>query len=255
MTSTSAVPPKAPPPSPLDVGIVAATAIEVGPLLARFSNVRKYAGPRFTVIEGECGGKLVGLVLTGMGRARAQKGLEILLDGHRPRWVVSAGFGGALDPTLKRNDVFLPGEVVNVEGSRFAIDLVLPAGSERQGLRTGRLLTVDEMVRKATEKAELRQRFEADVVDMETSSLAALCGDRGVKFLAVRVISDEAGVDLPPEVLAIVGPTGGLRLGATIGALWKRPSSVNDLLVLRKHAIEAAVKLGEFLVGAIPRLN
>ncbi len=252
---TAALPPTAPPPSPLDIGVVAATPIEVGPLLARLSNVRKYAGPKFTVIEGESGGKLVGVVLTGMGRGRAQRGLEILLDGHRPRWVVSAGFGGALDPSLKRNDVFLPNEVINIEGRSFAIDVSLPAGSDSQGLRTGRLLTVDEMVRKASEKAELRRKFGADVVDMETSSLAALCGDRGVRFLAVRVISDEAGVDLPPEILAIVGPTGGLRLGATIGALWKRPSSVKDLLVLREHAVEAAAKLGEFLAGTFPRLH
>jgi adenosylhomocysteine nucleosidase len=252
---TFALPPKAPPPSPVDVGIVAATQIEVGPLLARLTNVRKYAGPKFTVIEGECGGKLIGLVLTGMGRVRAQRGLEILLDGHRPRWIISAGFGGALDPTLKRNDIFLPGEVVNLEGRRFAIDLALPPGAEAQGLRTGRLLTVDEFVRKASEKLELRRKFDAEVVDMETSSLAALCGDRGVKFLAVRIISDEAGVDLPPEILAIVGPSGGLRLGATIGALWKRPSSVKDLLELRQHAVEAAARLGDFLAGTFPRLN
>jgi adenosylhomocysteine nucleosidase len=252
---TSAALPKAPAPSPLDIGIVAATSIEVGPLLARFSNVRKYVGPKFTVIEGECSGKLVGLVLTGMGRARAQRGLEILIDGHHPRWVVSAGFGGALDPSLKRNDIFMPAEVVNVEGSRFAIDVSLPPGSEAHGLRTGRLLTVDEFVRKASEKAELREKFGADVVDMETSSLAALCGDRGMRFLAVRVISDEAGVDLPPEILAIVGPSGGLRLGATMGALWKRPSSVKDLLQLRQHAVEASAKLGEFLAGTFPRLG
>ena len=246
--------PKAPAPIPADVGVVAATPIEVGPLLARFANVRKYAGPKFTVVEGECSGQLVALVLTGMGRARAQRGAEILLDGHRPRWIVSAGFGGALDPELKRNDIVVPREVVNLEGRRFAIDLAVPPEAEARGLKTGRLLTVDELVRKASEKAELRRKFEADVVDMETSAIAALCGDRGVRFLSVRVVSDEAGVDLPPEILAIVGPSGGLRLGATMGALWKRPSSVKDLLALRQHALEAADRLAAFLAGTFPRL-
>ncbi len=242
-------------PGPADIGVVAATAIEVGPLLGRLTGVRRYAGPRFTVTEGESGGKLVALVLTGMGRARAQRGLEILLDGHRPRWVVSAGFGGALDPTLRRNDIVLPDEVVNPEGSRFAIGLTVPPEARAQGIRSGRLLTVDELVRKSSEKAELRRRFAADVVDMETSSLAALCGERNVRFLSVRVISDEAGVDLPPEILAVVGPSGGLRLGATLGALWKRPGSVKDLLALRLHASEAADRLATFLVGTFPRLD
>ena len=245
--------PKAPAPPPADIGVVAATPMEVAPLLARLDRVRKYAGPKFTIVEGECAGKLVALVLTGMGRARAQRGAELLLDGHRPRWIVSAGFGGALDPSLRRNDLVLPDEVVNLEGRRFGIDLAVPPGT--QGLRSGRLLTVDDFVRKAAEKADLRARTGADVVDMETSAIAALCGDRGVRFLAVRVISDESGVDLPPEILAIVGPTGGLRLGATMGALWKRPSSVKDLLTLRRHAIEAADRLAAFLVGAFPLLD
>ena len=247
-------PPKAPAPTPADFGVVAATPIEVAPLLARFADVRKYAGPKVTVIEGVIAGKLVALVLTGMGRARAQRGAEVLLDGHRPRWIVSAGFGGALDPALRRNDVVLPREVVNLEGRAFAIDLAVPPEAEAQGLKTGRLVTVDDLVRKASDKAALREKTGADVVDMETSAIAALCEERSVKFLSVRVISDEAGVDLPPEILAIVGPTGGLRLGATLGALWKRPSSVKDLLALRQHATEAADRLAAFLVGTFPRL-
>ncbi len=246
---------KAEAPVPADIGIVAATPIEVGPLLARFAHVRKYAGPKVTIVEGECAGRVVALVLTGMGRARAQRGAELLMAGHRPRWIISAGFGGALDPALKRNDLVLAREVVNLEGGRFAIDLAIPPESEAQGLRAGRLVTVDDFVRKAVDKADLRRKTGADVVDMESSAVAALCGERGVRFLSVRVISDEAGVDLPPEILAIVGPSGGLRLGATVGALWKRPSSVKDLLALRQHANEAAVRLAAFLVGTFPRLG
>ena len=209
----------APPPASADVGVVAALGIELGPFLAKLENVRKYRGRRFTVIEGELAGKLVAVVLAGAGRRNAQSGAEALLAGHRPSWVVSAGFAGALDPTLRRNDLVLAHEVVNLEGRRYGIDLAVPEG---QGLRTGRLLTVDEIVRTAAEKAELRRAHGADVVDMETSAVAALCAERGVRFLSARVVSDEAGTDLPPEVLAILGRSGGLRLGAAVGAIWRR---------------------------------
>ena len=245
-------PQPAPPPVVADVGVVAALEIEVAPLLARLTNVRKYHPARFKIVEGEHAGRLIAVVLTGMGRKRAQRGAEILLDGHRPRWLVSAGFAGALDPARRRNDLVLASEVVNDEGRRYAIDLGIPPGS---GLHTGRLLTVDAVARTAAEKAELRRLHGADLVDMETSALAALCGERGVRFLSVRVISDEAGVDLPPEMLAIVGETGGLRLGATVGAIWKRPGSVKDLLALRTHANEAAETLARFLLGALPQLG
>ena len=242
----------APPPVSADVGIVAALGIEVAPLLAKLGRVRKYSGPKFAVVEGEVAGKLVAVVLAGAGRPRAQRGAEVLLDGHRPRWIVSAGFAGALDPTLRRNDIVLAAEVVNLEGRRYGIDLAVPEG---QGLRSGRLLTVDEIVRTAAEKAELRRDHGADVVDMETSAVAALCAERGVRFLSARVVSDEAGTDLPPEVLAILGRSGGLRLGAAVGAIWKRPASVKDLLALRTHATEAAEALARFLLGALPRLG
>src|SRR5687768_13111940 len=116
----------APPPTPVDVGIVAALSVEVGFLLDRIKKVRKYVGPQHTIIEGECAGKLVALIITGMGRQAARRGAQLLIDGHRPRWVVSAGFGGALNPSLSRFDLVMATEVLDLEGHRFAIDLKIP---------------------------------------------------------------------------------------------------------------------------------
>lgn len=243
----------APPPEPADVGIVAAMSMEVEQLLGKFSKVRKFRTARHRVIEGECGGKVVALILTGMGRESARRGTRLLLDGHRPRWIISAGFGGALDPTLRRNDVVLPTEVLDDEGRRFAIDVGVPEGETR--FRTGRLATIDRVLRTADDKAALRARTAAEVVDMETAAVAEVCHARNIHLLAVRVISDEAGIDLPPEILSIVGPTGGYRLGAAVGAIWRRPSSLKDLWGLREHALEAADRLAEVLppmIAALP---
>jgi adenosylhomocysteine nucleosidase len=241
-------------PGPADVGIVAALSIEVGPLLDRFARVRRYVGPWSTVVEGESGGKLVALIVTGPGRAAARRGAERLWAGHRPRWIVSAGFAGALDPGLARNDVVLATEVLDVDGGRFAIDVSVPETGSGQGIRAGRLLTVDAIVRTAAEKTALRRQTGADLIDMETAAVAAFCGGRAIRFLSVRVVSDEAQADLPPEVLTILGPTGSYRLGATLGALWRRPSSLKELWALREHALTAADRLAEVLPGAIARL-
>ncbi|HEX8199568.1 MAG TPA: nucleoside phosphorylase, partial [Isosphaeraceae bacterium] len=183
---------------------------------------------------------------------------ELLLAGHRPRWIVSAGFAGALDPALARDDVVLASEVLDTDGGHFAIDLSVPEAGPGpgpgRGIASGRLLTVDAIVRTAAEKAELRRRFGADLVDMETAAVAAFCGERGIRFLPIRVISDEAGTDLPPEVLSILGPSGSYRLGATLGALWRRPASLKDLWALREHAHSAAERLAEIVPGALARL-
>src|SRR5579883_3346663 len=123
---SSAPTPPAPAPVPVDVGIVAAMSIEVGFLIDRLSKVSKYAGPKHAVIEGECGGKLVALIVAGMGRPAARTGTQLLLAGHRPRWVISAGFGGALNPALARYDTVMPNEVVDLDGHRYAIDVTVP---------------------------------------------------------------------------------------------------------------------------------
>ncbi len=248
------MPPIAPPPEPADIGLVAATTIEVAPLLARLHHKRHYQAARQRVIEGELGGKLLAITLVGMGRARARRGANLLLDGHRPRWLISAGFAGALVPTLRRDDVLLADEVVDEAGTLYSLDLKLPVALV-PGFHSARLLTVDRMILTAVEKAHLRDRHGASLVDMETSGVAEVCQQRSVRFLSVRVISDEAGVDLPREVLAIVGPSGGFRLGAAAGAIWKRPSSLKDLWALREHAASAAERLAEVLPSLLAQLT
>jgi adenosylhomocysteine nucleosidase len=240
----------------VDIGVVAALSLEVGFLIDQLTGVRKYSGPGHTVIEGECGGKLIALVVTGMGRAAARRGTEILLDGHRPRWLLSAGFAGALDPALARYAIVMPNEVLDLEGHRYAIDVQVPAPPPERGPRiaTGRLLTVDRVIASAVEKGELHARHGARLVDMETSAVAAVCSARGVRFLAIRIISDEAGVDLPPEVVTLLTRSGSYRVGAALRALWNRPSRIKDFWALHEQAQEAADRLASFTVAALGRL-
>jgi adenosylhomocysteine nucleosidase len=250
----------APAPVAVDVGIVAALSIEVGFLVDQMTGVRKYSGPGHTVIEGICAGKLVALIVTGAGREAARRGAQLLLDGHRPRWLLSVGFAGALDPALPRCALVMPNEVIDLDGRLFAIDVNVPPpppGDDGPGARiaTGRLLTVDRIIATAAEKAEIRRQHGAGLVDMETSAVAAVCSERGVRFLAIRVISDDAHVDLPPEIVTMLSHTGSYRVGAALRALWQRPSRIKDFWTLHEHAQEAADRLARFTVAALDRLT
>ena len=252
-----------PPPGPVDVGVVAALPIEIGPFLELLRGVRTYADPEGRhrdIVEGSLDGRLIALSVAGVGRSPSARGTRRLLGGHRPRWLLSAGFGGALDPSLRRNDVVFANEILDAaRPDAPLLEIVLrppetPAGSTFR-CTTGRLVTAPSIVRTSAEKAALRARFGADLVDMETAAVAAVCAERNQRFLSIRVVSDEAGDDLPPEINTIMGPTGGFRLGATIGALWKRPGSVKDLWALREHANEAAERLAEVLPWIIAGLT
>ncbi len=244
----------APPPVPSDVGIVAAMPIEVAPLIARLADLRRYNAGRSQVVEGLCGGKVVTLITTGPGQAAARAGAELLHAGHRPRLLISAGFAGALDPSWNLFDLSRPTRLCDANGWNRSVVPIAVVETERSPIRSGQLVTVDAIVRTAAEKAELRSRTGADLVDMETAAVARFAEERGLRFLPIRIISDVATTDLPPEVLTIMGPNGSYRLGATLGALWRRPAGLKDLLVLREHALEAARRLGDFIARTLRQI-
>ena len=245
----------APPPGSVDVGIVAALPIELAPFLPRLSSVRKYSAGGRAVVEGEIAGKLVAVAIGGPGRAAATDSARRLVAGHRPRWIVSAGFAGALDPGLARREVLFPDEIVGPDGASIRVALAIDPAGDGPAIRTGRLATVEEVVRTPADRAELRARTGAIAVDMETSAVASFCAEAGRRFLAVRVVSDSAEDVIPPEALALVGPTGSYRVGAALGAIWHRPSSLKDLLRLREHALAAARRLADVLIWTIGNLD
>src|SRR5262249_25188993 len=138
-------------------------------------------------------------------------------------------------------------------GHQLSIDLGMapnPAG----GLYVGRMLTVDRMVRSVSEKKLLGDRHGALAVDMESLPVGETCRDRKVRCLAIRAICDDMSADLPAEIMTMVGDTGSVRLGAALGAIWKRPGSVKEMWRLRELAASAADRLAIFLDGVAGQL-
>jgi len=227
---------------PADVGIVMALAIEAGYLCDSLRRVRRYTAQTHSIIEGELAGKIVAVVLTGPGKAAASHGSQVLLAGHRPRWMISAGFAGGIDPSLARNDLVIPHQVIDLGGNLIAIDRSIP---DLPGVKRteGRLLTVDRLIASPAEKAGLRQSHGADLIDMETSSVALLARDRSLRFLAIRVISDDASGELPAEVARLLAHSGSYRMGVALRAVWHRPSLLKDFWTLHTRALESADRL------------
>src|SRR5271156_5243993 len=87
---------RAPAPVPADVGIVAAMPMEVADLVNGLKKVWKYQSVSIPIIEGEHAGKIVAVAIGGMGRTAAGRAADVLIAGHRPRWLMSVGFAGAL---------------------------------------------------------------------------------------------------------------------------------------------------------------
>lgn len=236
-----------------DIGLVCALHLELGAFLESCEKVKKYTGGRFTFRGGKYDGVRIAVVEAGTGFARTRDATHALIDAHTPPWILSVGFSGALRREMKVGDIVMAQAIVDTHGHELDIDLRM-AADPAKGLYVGKIVTADHIVRTIKEKEALAERTGGLAVDLESLAVAQICRDRKVKFMAVRVISDDMSADLPPEVLSVFGSTGSIRAGAVAGALWKRFSSAKDMWRLRQQAAQAAEKLATFLDGVIVQL-
>jgi len=236
-----------------DIGIVCALPLELQPFLGRCERVRKYTGGDFRFRGGRYDGIRIVVAESGAGRHRARRAAQALIDAHHPTWVLSCGFAGALQPQIKIGQIVVADRLLAADRPPVQIDVKMPADPAR-GLHVGAILTTDQIVRSVVEKQAIATQSGALCVDMESHAVAEFCRDQGLRCLAIRVMTDDLSRDLPPEVLSVFGSTGAVRMGAVVGALWKRPSSYQDLLQLREVAAQAAEKLADFLDGVVHQL-
>jgi adenosylhomocysteine nucleosidase len=239
-----------------DVGVVFALPEEAGGFEDRLEDLTSIKGCGFVVRKGLWRGRQVVVVHSGAGRTAAANATAALIAGHRPRWVISAGFAGGLDPAVRRHDLLVADALVDVAGATQQLELPLPRDwfATEKRLHLGRLLTGDRVVRLPEDKRTLGRTHQALAVDMETCAVAEVCRDRHSPFLAVRVITDAVDDTLPPDLEHLLRQksTAG-RWGAALGTLIGRPESIKDLYQLQQNALQATDRLAEFLGRVIER--
>lgn len=235
------------------VGIVHATDIEISPLIKMCDRRRRYEHAKYLFTGGFFGDLRIAFARCGMGRKNASEATRLLMDGHRPRLILSAGFAGGLRDEVQRLDFVHPDTLVTEDAEPVTVPTSL-AATESPRIHVGRLLTVDRVVRTAAEKRDLGTRCDALAVDMETAAVRQVAHAEKVPFVGLRIISDDVNTELPPEVLSVVGSTGALRLGAALASVWKRPSSVKEMWSLRESAQEAADRLCKMLASMLEQV-
>jgi adenosylhomocysteine nucleosidase len=247
-----------------DPCVVFALARESRPFLRQFPPHQDFPGAPCPAWF--CGPSwLTVLVLeTGVGTTRAEAALTWLLGQpmlekvpYRPRVVLSAGFAGALQPGFQVGDILLATEVADHHGNCWPATWPgeLPPGEWWPPLHRGRLLTVAHLVGRPEEKQVLGRQYEAAAVDMETASVARLCGDHGVPLGCVRAISDDVQTGLSPRLLSLLADSR-VSPRRVLTALAAAPGLVGELWRLARHTRKAArqlaLALGELLTLTLP---
>lgn len=212
-------------------GIVFAMAVEADAFENRGHDTTDTLAGGLRFREGTVAGRRVAWVVSGTGIVRASRACRLLIDGHRPRLVISAGFAGGLTPRLTRGAVSSPTRVLR-EGHD-------PIGLSAVGdLGPATLVSIDRVACTAAEKSLLASATGADLVDMETWGVAEVARAAGLACASLRVVSDTGGEDLPGEIAELARPQSSWRrLGTALRVIGRRPRAAVDMWRLWEHAV------------------
>ncbi len=207
-----------------------------------------------TLYEGVVAGRRVAWCVAGAGSEPAGRATRLLIDGHRPRLILSPGFAGGLNPALTRGTVVYPRRSITRSGGPpIAVvatgqGSVTAAAGDATSSDSLAIVSVDTVMTTAAAKRELAVSTGASLVDMETYAVATAARAAGLPCVSIRVISDDASQDLPKEIAALVQPQSGMRrLGAALAGIGRRPRAAVDMWKLWEHAVVD----GRTLAGAI----
>ncbi|HMD32350.1 MAG TPA: hypothetical protein VKG84_10605 [Candidatus Acidoferrales bacterium] len=193
------------------------------------------------------------VALTGIGAIRARRAARYALQ-CGPDVCISSGLAGALKDQYKRGDLLAAAQVAEARGKRvFACD---PALVERAGACGARLvqrfLTNPTVV--GSSKAKRAMGALGDAVEMESLGVLAAAHAANTPAVAIRVISDDAGQDLPVDFNRVLTAKGKVRPVRLLSSIAAEPRSLRGLLQLAGDSKRASAGLAEFLDAYIADL-
>lgn len=219
-----------------EVAIVAALEREIAGLVKNWRRVKRDFGTgRHEFFESE---RNI-LVCGGIGAEAARRATEAMVALYQPRELISVGFAGALQDSIHVGDVLEPATVVDArDGSRWASE----SG-------TGVLISFAAVAGKE-QKSKLARAYSAQAVDMEAASVAKGAQAHGLRFRAVKVISDELSFAMP-SMERFVTHDGRFRSGAFALSTALHPGTWATVFQLARNSKRASRALCQRLAALL----
>jgi adenosylhomocysteine nucleosidase len=210
------------------IAMVAALEREVRPLVKGWRRVeREHQGRHFKFFES----RQVVVVCAGIGAEAARRATEAVIALYLPELVLSVGFAGALDAALKVGAIFSPSRVID---ARDGSSVEIAAGRG--------VLVSAETIAGAEQKTKLAESYAAQAVDMEAAAVARGAQARGVRFMAVKAISDESSFVMP-ALDRFVNRDGHFRKASFAVSVLARPWLWSKVFRLARNSAKASEAL------------
>ncbi|HEY4357596.1 MAG TPA: phosphorylase [Acidobacteriaceae bacterium] len=176
----------------------------------------------------------------GMGAERVPFAIEAALASGGVTTLVSVGLAGSCMPELAAGAVAEASVVVDVRTSeKFRTDMPEPSGQSV-------VLATTEAIASVQEKARLSASYGAAMVDMEAAVVARLAQAHGLKFRAIKGISDAHDFELA-SLSQFSGKHGSFRTGAFALHTALRPGNWPKAMRLGRESSRAVTALEQRL--------
>ena len=163
----------------------------------------------------------------GMGAARVTLAVEAAMSVKLVTELISVGFAGACDPSLQVEDIVRAGVVVDAQsGERF------------RSSPSAQVLVSTPAIASVKEKQRLHAAYGASAADMEAATVARMAQAHGLRFRAIKVISDDAMFELQ-ELGQFATHDGQFRQGAFAAYSAVRPRLWSKLFHLAENSKRA----------------
>ncbi len=203
---------------PCDIGIIGAMSAEVDAIISELQNVECELVSGVNFYTGKLSSKRVVVATSGVGKVFASLTAEAMILKYSPRLIINTGVGGAVNRELRPLDIVFAERAVQYdmdtsplgdpvgmisginkiyfETDERALGILSELASEMQvKYRTGTVATGDKFVSSPEDKEMLRERFSADVCEMEGGAIAHIAFVNNTRVIIVRAISDSADGD------------------------------------------------------------
>lgn len=183
------------------------------------------------------------IAVSGASSARARAAAaQLARDGAQV--LLSVGLAGGLAADLQPGALLLPGHVVTPFGERIAADAQwLARLTEVCGAPSGRVVAGSDTAVTSPAGKRALAAAGADVVDMETHSVAIAAREAGVPWAAIRAVADDHATALPGWAMGLVREDGGIDDARAALAILKAPWTLPLALRLARANAKALAAL------------
>jgi nucleoside phosphorylase len=204
----------------------------------------------------------IAVVVSSVGGDNALAAAESIYLEFQPDACLSTGYGGALYPGASEGELVWATDYMSLPASGEALVLnnggeehMFPRVSASVSMKKGTIVTVERVTEKKDLIARLPQGIQNPVCDMETYMLARFCLEKGIRFFAMRAISDLANQDIPAEVADIVNRAGEPDIRRAVKVVFLRPWLIPLLIRLASSSRRASENLWPAVRELIGRLR